>query len=98
MVKRSKGLRSKSRHILRKKPRHRGLNSITSALQDFEEGESVSIVIDPSVHKGMPHVRFQGHTGKIQGKQGGSYVVGVNAGDKQKTLVVRPEHLRKVHM
>lgn len=98
MVKRSKGIRSKSRHILRKKPRHRGLNSITSALQDFEEGESVSIVIDPSVHKGMPHVRFQGHTGKIQGKQGGSYVVGVNAGDKQKTLVVRPEHLRKVHM
>ena len=29
MVKRSKGLRSKSRHILRKKPRDRGLISIT---------------------------------------------------------------------
>jgi large subunit ribosomal protein L21e len=98
MVKRSRGLRSKSRHILRKKPRHRGLNSITSALQHFEEGEYVSIVIDPAVHSGMPHIRFQGHTGKIEGKQGGSYVVGVTVGKKQKSLVVRPEHLRKVQM
>jgi large subunit ribosomal protein L21e len=96
MVKRSKGIRSKSRYILRKKPRDRGLKSITRALQQFQEGESVNIVIDPSVHKGMPHVRFQGYTGKIEGFQGGSYVVGVTVGNKHKSLVVRPEHLRRV--
>ena len=60
MVKRSRGRRSKSRQILRKKPRHRGLTSITRALQEFEEGTPVSVVIDSSVHKGMPHPRFQG--------------------------------------
>ena len=96
MVKRSRGIRSKSRKMLRKKPRERGIHSITRALQQFEEGDSVSIVIDPSVHRGMPHIRFQGHTGKIEGKQGGSYLVGINDGKKHKTLIIRSEHLRRV--
>lgn len=96
MVKRSKGIRSKSRHILRKKPRSRGISSITRALQQFEEGDMVSIVLDPSVHKGMPHVRFQGYTGKVEGKQGESYLVGIDVGKKHKTLVARAEHLRRV--
>ena len=96
MVKRSKGIRSKSRYVLRKKPRERGITSITRALQEFEEGDSVSIVIDSSVHKGMPHHRFQGYTGRIEGKQGGSYLVGINVGKKHKTLIVRSEHLKGV--
>ena len=96
MVKRSKGIRSKSRKLLRKKPRERGIHSITRALQQFEEGESVNIVIDSSVHKGMPHIRFQGCTGKVEGKQGGSYLVGINDGKKHKTLIIRSEHLRRV--
>lgn len=96
MVKRSKGIRSKSRKILRKKPRERGIHSITRALQHFEEGESVNIVIDSSVHKGMPHIRFQGYTGKIEGKQGESYLVGINDGKKHKVLIIRSEHLRRV--
>lgn len=96
MVKRSRGLRSKSRQILRKNPRDRGLKSITRALQEFKEGEAVSIVIDPAVHKGMPHVRFHGYTGKIEGKQGEAYLVGIEVGKKHKTLIVRPEHLRRV--
>lgn len=96
MVKRSKGIRSKSRHILRKKPRERGISSITRALQEFKEGDSVNVVIDSSEHRGMPHIRFQGYTGKIEGKQGNSYLVGINVGKKHKTLIVRSEHLRRV--
>ena len=96
MVKRSKGIRSKSRKILRIKPRNRGITSITRALQEFNKGESVSVVIDPSVHKGMPHPRFQGYTGKVEGKQGNSYLVGINVGKIHKTLIVRSEHLRRV--
>jgi large subunit ribosomal protein L21e len=96
MVKRSKGIRSKSRKLLRKKPRERGIHSITRALQKFEEGQSVNIVIDSSVHKGMPHIRFHGHTGKIEGKQGDSYLVGIKDGKKHKSLIIRSEHLRRV--
>ena len=96
MVKRSKGIRSKSRKMLRKRPRDRGISSITKALQQFEEGDSVNIVIDSSIHKGMPHIRFQGQTGKVEGKQGRSYLVGINDGKKHKTLIIRSEHLRRV--
>ena len=97
LVKRSRGIRSKSRHILRKNPRNRGITSITRALQEFEEGDSVNIVIDSSVHRGMPHPRFHGHTGKIEGKQGESYLVGIDVGNKHKTLIIRSEHLRRVN-
>ena len=96
MVKRSKGIRSKSRNILRKKPRDSGLSSITRALQQFEEGDSVNIVIDSSVHKGMPHIRFHGYTGKVEGMQGDSYLVGIDVGKKHKTLIIRSDHLRRV--
>lgn len=96
MVKRSKGTRSKSRYIMRKKPRTRGVSSSTKALQQFEIGANVSINIDSAVHKGMPHHRFQGYTGKVEGTQGNAYLIGVTVGKKHKTLVVLPEHLGRV--
>ncbi len=51
------------------------------------------VKIDPSVHKGMPHRRFQGKIGVIVKKRGGSYVVNVTQGDALKEIIVRPEHL-----
>jgi len=96
MVQRSKGIRSKSRSILRKKPRTRGMPTLTRALQHFEIGDSVNIDIEPSVHKGMPHPQFNGLTGKIEGMQGEAYLVGIIVGKKPKTLVVLPEHLGRV--
>jgi len=44
----------------------------------------------------MPHVRFNGKTGKIEGKQGESYLVGIIRGKKHKTLIIKPDHLRRV--
>ena len=96
MVKRSRGIRSKSRHILRKKPKDRGVSAITRALQQFDVGDNVNVRIDSAIHKGMPHPRFQGYTGTIEGKQGDAYLVGITVGKKHKTLVVRPEHLGSV--
>ncbi|MBN2603853.1 MAG: 50S ribosomal protein L21e [Candidatus Thermoplasmatota archaeon] len=95
-MKRSKGIRSKSRHILTKKPRVGAISPIARALQQFDKGDNVNIVIDPSVHKGMPHIRFHGYTGKIEGTQGEAYLVGVVVGKKHKTLIIRSEHLRRV--
>ena len=95
-MKRSKGTRSKSRYIMRKKPRTRGISAITRAMQQFEIGSSVAVDIDSAVHKGMPHHRFQGYTGKIEGMQGDAYLVGITVGKKHKTLIIRPEHLGRV--
>ncbi|KAA0002524.1 MAG: 50S ribosomal protein L21e [Thermoplasmata archaeon] len=96
MARRSRGIRSKTRQVLRKKPREKGMSPITRALQEFEKGEKVSIVIDPSVQKGMPHRRFQGKTGDIEDKRGDAYVVRVKVGNAMKSVIVRPEHLKKV--
>jgi large subunit ribosomal protein L21e len=95
MVRRSKGIRVNTRKKFRRRPRDRGLSPITRALQDFEIGEKANIVIDPSIHGGQPHHRFHGLTGEVVGKQGNSFLVKVKDGGKQKTLIIRPEHLRK---
>jgi len=81
---------------MRKKPRTRGISAITRAMQQLEIGTSVSVDIDSAVHKGMPHHRFQGYTGKIEGMQGDAYLVGITVGKKHKTLIIRPEHLGRV--
>ena len=95
MVRRSKGTRSKTRRLLRKKPRQRGTPSTTRVFQVFEVGDKANIIIDPSVHRGQPHNRFYGLTGTVMGKQGKSYLIEVKSGNKKKTLIIRPEHLRK---
>ncbi len=64
-------------------------------MQTFQEGEKAAIVIDPSIHKGQPHHRFYGATGTIIGHQGRAYLVEIKSGNKKKTLVVGPEHLKK---
>jgi large subunit ribosomal protein L21e len=96
MAVRSKGLRSKSRNKLTKKPRERGRPPVTHTLREFPPGTRVAVKINPSVLKGMPHIRFQGLTGVVIGRQGNAFRVQVNDKKKAKELVVRPEHLRSV--
>lgn len=91
----SRGTRTKTRQLLKKKPRARGLPPITRKFQIFENGERVNIIIDPSVHKGMPFSRFHGLTGIVAGRRGAAYEVCVKSGDKTKMVVARPEHLVK---
>ena len=95
MVKSSKGIRKRTRNILRKSPRHRGMPPITHSFINYEVGEKASVVIDPSVHGGQPHVRFQGHTGTVMGKQGKAYILHLSIGKHGKDIIVGPEHLRK---
>lgn len=95
MVKASKGGRRRTRSVMRKRARERGLSPITKAFQKFEVGDNVHIEIDPSIHKGQPHVRFHGLTARVAGMQGNAYMLDVFAGNKKKQVIVRPEHLRK---
>lgn len=90
---RSKGLRSKTRHLLLKDPRKRGMLPPNRVLQQFEVGQTVAIKLEPSQHSGMTHKRFQGLVGTVRGKQGVAFVLDVMHGDMAKTLVVRAEHL-----
>lgn len=95
MVRNSKGTRTGTRKIIARKPRERGLSPITRSLQQYEVGQYVNIVIDPSMHNGMPHKRFHGLTGIVNKIQGDAYIVKVKVGNKYKHPIICPEHLRK---
>ncbi len=93
-MKRSRGLRSKTRHKLRKSNREKGLLSTTKLMKSFSEGDKVHIVLEPSVQKGQPHPRFHGRTGTVMGKRGRSYLVEISDGNAVKTVISAPVHLK----
>lgn len=93
-MRRSRGFKSKTRYKLKKSIRVGRTNPITKKIQTFDKNDLVHIIIDPSVHKGQPHPRFHGKTGKVSEKRGRAYIVRIKDGDKPKKLIVRPEHLK----
>ena len=93
-MRKSKGFRSKTRSLLRKEPRESGKLGLSRLLRGYETGEKVRIKIDSSIHKGMPHRRYQGLIGTIMERRGRSYVVKVSLEGGEKMLIIRPEHLQ----
>lgn len=92
-MRRSKGSKSGTRYKLKKDIRAKGKRSIAKTLAQFEEGDRVHIVIDPSVQKGMPFPRFHGKTGTVVEKRGRAYLVEVSENDAKKTVICAPAHL-----
>jgi len=87
------GMRKKTRHRLSKTVRARGISPVVRAIQEFQAGDRVHVIIDPSKHKGMPHPRFHGKTGEVIGKRGRAFILKVRDGDATKTVIVPPDHL-----
>ena len=92
MTRRSRGFRQSSR----KKLTQKGRPTITKFLQEFKEGQNVVIVLEPSSHKGMPFPKFKGRMGKVVGSRGRSYIIEIMDGNKLKTVISRPEHLKAI--
>ncbi|MEM4246356.1 MAG: 50S ribosomal protein L21e [Candidatus Bathyarchaeia archaeon] len=90
----SSGYRRKSRQLLKKPRRESGKIGLSRILHEYKTNDKVYVTINPSIHKGMPHRRFQGKVGIIRMKRGRSYLVTVPIGGSQKTVIVRPEHLK----
>jgi len=88
------GPRKKTRYKFKKALRQRGLAPVTSVIQQFENGQKVHIVIDPSVQSGMPNRRFHGKTGIIVGKRGRAWMLEISDGNATKTVISRPQHLK----
>jgi len=89
----SKGFRSGTRKLLKQKPRERGKTGLSRMLYEYKPGEKVVVEVDPSVHKGMPHLRYFGKIGTVISKRGRSYLIGVRQGEAVKEIIVRPEHI-----
>jgi len=96
MTRRVGGFRRKTRSKLRKRSGTRGKISIRKYLQKFNVGDRVCLKAEPAVQHGMYFPRFHGKHGKIVGKQGKCYIVGIKDKLKEKELIVHPVHLSKV--
>lgn len=94
MVKKSRGFRSGTRKKLRQKPSRRP--AITNYLRIFKMGEKVMLMPEPASQKGMPFPRYKGKVGRVVEIRGKSYLVEIVDGKKKKTIISRPEHLRRV--
>ncbi|MCK5593942.1 MAG: 50S ribosomal protein L21e [Candidatus Aenigmarchaeota archaeon] len=93
-MRRSRGFRSGTRRILYIGRSVR--RTITKTLRTFNIGDKVLIKHDASVQKGMPHPRFYGRAGSIVEKRGLAYRVAIKDGNKDKSVIARPEHIRKL--
>jgi large subunit ribosomal protein L21e len=93
LVRRSKGYRSRTRTLFRKKTRERGKVGLSRLLKTYNPGDKVTIMIDSSVHKGMPHRRYHGRVGIVKARRGRSYIIEVAEGRQTRTLIARPEHI-----
>ena len=51
---------------------------------------------EPAVQKAMYHRRFHGKKGIIQSLRGQCYEVNIKDGNKIKTLIVHPVHLKRL--
>ncbi|MEX0932619.1 MAG: 50S ribosomal protein L21e [Candidatus Pacearchaeota archaeon] len=81
--------------MMKKKVRTRGKISFSKYFQDFENGDRVSVVIEPSMRNGLPE-RMQGRTGIIESKRGRAYIVKINDQKKEKTYLIQPINLKKI--
>jgi len=86
-------MKKKTRDKLSKTIRARGISPVVRAIQEFQPGDKVHVLIDPSIHRGMPHPRFHGRTGEVIGTRGRAFVLKVTDGDATKTIIALPEHL-----
>ncbi|MFD1634174.1 50S ribosomal protein L21e [Haloplanus ruber] len=90
----SNGPLNGTRGKLSNDPRDRGASPPQRAIQEYDDGQKVHLNIDPSVPEGRFHPRFNGHTGTVVGTQGSAFKVEINDGGKDKTVIVRPAHLK----
>ena len=94
MVRKSKGIWFRSRHILKKPARKKGMLPLSTILRKYAVGDMVTVILEPSVQRGRPHRRFHGKTGTVMGKQGRAYLVSLKDMGREKLIISRPEHLR----
>lgn len=90
-----RGFRSGTRSKFRKGKRSKF--TVEKFMKELETGQKVVIRQDSSCQGSMPHRRYLGKIGTVEGKRGRAYIVGVKMGSTKKQVLSKPEHL-KPHM
>ena len=92
------GVRRRTRHKFRKGFKQAGAIHIARTLTTYKIGDIVDIVVDGSIHKGMPYKYYHGRTGRVFNVNPRSIGVEVNKQVRNriipKRIHVRVEHIR----
>jgi len=86
----SHGFMHKSRSVMTKD----GVRGVSFLLRDYNVGDKVLVIIDPSQHKGLPHRRYHGKVGTVKEVGRRTVKLAVNLGKKTKTLITRLDHIK----
>ena len=78
-----------------KKVREKGKLRLSSYFKKIEDGASVALVTDVGVRAAFP-ARLKGMSGKVAGSRGKFKLVEIKDGNKKKTFIIHPVHLRKL--
>lgn len=71
--------------------------SVNKTLQTFEPGQTVQIVINGSIHAGIPFRRFHGLTGTVESMQGRAVKMKVYQGNRLCTVIVGAVHVKPIY-
>ncbi len=82
--------------MVNKKPiRTRGKLQLSRYFQELNKGDFVAISREKTV-AAVFQKRLQGITGIVEGKRGKVYIVKIKDGNKEKTILIEPIHLKKI--
>ena len=79
----------------RKRVREKGKLNLSSYFKKIEDGVDVALVTDVGVRASFPK-RLKGMSGKVIGSRGRFKLVEIKDGNKLKTFIVHPIHLKKL--
>ncbi len=79
----------------RKRIHSNGKPGLSKLFREFNDGETVAVVKEPSVSSRFP-LRLQGSTGIIAEKRGNAYKVKIYTQNKLKEFLIEPVHLKKI--
>ena len=79
----------------RKQVREKGKLKLSSYFKKIDDGERVALVTDAGVRATYPK-RMKGLSGKVMGSRGRFKLIEIKDGNKLKTLIVHPIHLRRL--
>jgi len=78
-----------------KKIREKGKLRLSSYFKKVEDGADVAIITDVGVRFSYPK-RIKGMSGKVLGSRGKFKLVEIKDGNKAKTFIIHPIHLKKL--
>ena len=78
-----------------KRIRQKGKIGLSRYFRKVKENEMVAIVKEQSVRASFPK-RIGGKSGRVVGARGNHYLVEVKDGNKIKTFIIHPIHLKKL--